>query len=255
MKAFLGEVLGTFVMVSIGCGAVSVAVLFGWLNLLGVALVFGGGVTLGILVSRKWSYAHLNPAVSFAFLMKGDITWKNFVSFVIAQHIGAFLAAVVLIVIFNDAILSFEVANEIIRGEANSFQSAVMFGEFYPNPGFPEVGMISTVEAMLFEVSGTFILMTVIFQLLKSDFHRNLIPILIGLTVTALILLIAPYTQGGFNPARDFAPRIVAYMSGWGEAAFPHVSFGFLVVYIAGPVIGATISALGFGRVFPRLKV
>lgn len=255
MKAFCGEVLGTFIMVSIGCSAVSVAVLFGWLNLLGVALVFGGGVTFGILVSRKWSHAHLNPAVSLAFLIKGDISWKNFASFILAQHLGAFFAALLLLFIFNDSIASYELSNGIVRGETNSFQSAVMFGEFYPNPGFPEVGAISTLQAMLIESSGTFVLMTVIFQLIKSDFHRNLIPVLIGLTVTALILLIAPYTQGGFNPARDFAPRLVAYMSGWGEAAFPKVSFSFLVVYVVGPIIGATISALGFRNVFSRLSV
>lgn len=50
---------------------------------------------------------------------------------------------------------------------------------------------------------------------------NNLAPIFIGLTVTSVICLIAPLTQAGLNPARDFGPRIVAWLCGWGQAAFP----------------------------------
>jgi glycerol uptake facilitator protein len=71
---------------------------------------------------------------------------------------------------------------------------------------------------------------------------RNLAPVFIGLTVTALICIIAPLTQACFNPARDFGPRLFAYLAGWGEIALPGPrGYGFLTVYIVSPIAGAVI--------------
>lgn len=64
------------------------------------------------------------------------------------------------------------------------------------------------------------------------------IPPLIGMTVGGLICVIAPLTQAGFNPARDFGPRIVAYAAGWGDVAFQ----GWWV-YVVAPIVGAPIGA------------
>jgi hypothetical protein len=71
---------------------------------------------------------------------------------------------------------------------------------------------------------GTAVLAGVIFALTHPGNdtvkHNVYIPPFIGITVGALICGIAPLTQAGFNPARDFGPRIVAYLAGWKEAAF-----------------------------------
>merc|ERR1712023_592311 len=67
-------------------------------------------------------------------------------------------------------------------------------------------------------------------------------PFFIGFTVAVLISVLAPLTQAGFNPARDFGPRIIAALSGWGLVAIPGPRDGFLV-YIFGPIIGAPIGA------------
>ena len=68
----------------------------------------------------------------------------------------------------------------------------------------------------------------------------NLAPVFIGLTVTALISILAPLTQACFNPARDFGPRLFAYYAGWGDVAFPGLSdLGWLTVYIVAPIAGA----------------
>ena len=64
------------------------------------------------------------------------------------------------------------------------------------------------------------------------------VPPIIGLTVGALIAVIAPLTQAGFNPARDFGPRIVAFLAGWNDVAFK----GFWV-YILAPILGAVLGA------------
>ena len=89
---------------------------------------------------------------------------------------------------------------------------------------------------------GTAILAFVIFALTnkKNETTKEspmLVPPLIGATVGGLISVIAPLTQAGFNPARDFGPRIIALFAGWGKA----VAMKGWWVYVLGPIIGAPI--------------
>ena len=72
---FFGEFIGTFILVFIGCGAVSLAVIYAFFDsLLEITLCWTFGVTLGIYSSSKLSGAHLNPAVSIAFLANKKIS-------------------------------------------------------------------------------------------------------------------------------------------------------------------------------------
>ena len=66
---------------------------------------------------------------------------------------------------------------------------------------------------------------------------RPMAPFFIGFTVAACMAVLAPLTQGAFNPARDFGPRLVALMAGWEEIAIPGPRDGFWV-YIIGPIVG-----------------
>jgi glycerol uptake facilitator protein len=67
-------------------------------------------------------------------------------------------------------------------------------------------------------------------------------PLFIGLTVAALISVMAPLTQACFNPARDFGPRLFAALAGWHEAALPGPRrLGFLTVYILSPLAGGIV--------------
>lgn len=97
---------------------------------------------------------------------------------------------------------------------------------------------VTTQIALYGEALGTAFLAFVIFSLThpKNDTQKNnvYIPPLIGATVGGLICFIAPITQAGFNPARDFGPRIVAGLSGWGKVAFQK-----WWVYVVGPIVGA----------------
>jgi glycerol uptake facilitator protein len=68
----------------------------------------------------------------------------------------------------------------------------------------------------------------------------------IGLTVSILISVIAPLTQAGFNPARDFGPRLFAYFAGWGPIAIPGPRGGFFAVYILSPVVGAVVGGAAY---------
>jgi glycerol uptake facilitator protein len=56
--------------------------------------------------------------------------------------------------------------------------------------------------------------------------------------VAAVICIVAPLTQAGLNPARDFGPRLFAWLAGWGEVAIPGPRGGFFTVYILAPLVG-----------------
>ena len=247
MREFIGESLGTFILTLFGCGSVAVAVLFGeYTSIFQIAIVWGLAVALAIYVTRHLCPAHLNPAVSVSMALGKRMPYGKLPSYLLAQFIGAFLAGGVLLLLFNPSIEAYELAHGIERGTAASVDTARMFGEFYPNPGDALVSTVSLPLAIAAEAVGTFVLVLFIFCFTEDcNVGRpdsNIAPLFIGLTVSICITLIAPLTQAGFNPARDFGPRIVAWLAGWGSAAFPDSVGGFFWVYILGPIIGGALA-------------
>lgn len=251
MREFIGETLGTFILTLFGCGSVAVAVLFGeYTSIFQIAIVWGLAVALAIYVTRHLCPAHLNPAVSVSMALGKRMPYGKLPSYLLAQFIGAFLAGGVLLLLFNPSIEAYELAHGIERGTAASVDTARMFGEFYPNPGDALVSTVSLPLAIAAEAVGTFVLVLFIFCFTEDcNVGRpdsNIAPLFIGLTVSICITLIAPLTQAGFNPARDFGPRIVAWLAGWGSAAFPDSVGGFFWVYILGPIIGGALATYFF---------
>lgn len=248
-KEFKGETLGTFLLVLFGCGSVAVSVLFNaHSGLMQIAMVWGIGVTLAIYLTRHLSCAHLNPAVTLAMVVSKRMPLRKLPVYLTSQFLGAFLAGLVIYLLFSPSIEAFESAHNIVRGSAESVQTAKMFGEYYAAPGSTSV--VSLPLAIGAEAFGTFLLVLMIFALTEGcNVGRPsdaLAPLFIGLTVSSIICLIAPLTQAGLNPARDFGPRIVAWIFGWGDAAFPDQSGGFFLVYILGPLVGAGVATAFF---------
>jgi glycerol uptake facilitator protein len=247
IKKSLGELVGTFILVFIGCSSVAISTLgLGLSSLLEVALVWGTGVTLAIYSVRKICPAHFNPAVSLAEFMDKKITTSTLFSFVLFQLLGAFLAGCLVFLIFNNQLRAFEELIGITRGKPDSQLTARMFGEFFLIES--NRSELTTILVSMFnEAKGTFILVFVILILGNTERKIGILaPIIIGITVTLLILWIASITQGGFNPARDFGPRLVAYFGGWKQAAFPQISYGFFTVYILAPLIGGIFATLTY---------
>lgn len=247
-----GEFLGTFLLVMFGTGAVAVSVLFeAHVGLMQVAAVWGVGVTLAIYATRHLSCAHVNPAVSLAMVLAGRMQPRLLPWYWASQVLGGIVAGAAVLMLFQGAIVDYESARQIVRGSPESVQTAMMFGEYFPNPGLAEAGLgVTCGTAMLAEALGTFLLVTMIFLLTegcnvgKPD--DRLAPVFIGATVTAVISIIAPLTQAGINPARDFGPRLVSWLAGWGPVAIPGPKGGFFLVYIAAPLLGGTLAALCF---------
>jgi glycerol uptake facilitator protein len=255
---FIGEALGTFILVLFGCGSVAVSTLFNaYQGLLQIALAWGIGVTLAIYLTRHISCAHLNPAVSLAMVVGKRMKIRMLPAYILGQFLGAFLAGITIYLLFSPSISNYESMHGIVRGATNSIETAKMFGEYYMNSGSSAI--VSMPLAMGAEAFGTFILLLMIFALTEGCNvgrpDNALAPLFIGLTVTSIICLIAPLTQAGLNPARDLGSRLVAWIFGWGDAAFPDQSGGFFFVYILAPLIGGILASIFFIKIIePAMK-
>lgn len=259
MKDFIGEMMGTFVLTLFGCCSVAVAVLFGeYDSIFQIGLVWGLGVTLAIFLTRNICCAHLNPAVSVAMVVAGRMSARRLPVYLTAQLLGAVLSGLVLYSLFSASIAHYEATHEIIRGTAASVDTARMFGDFYPNPGDAAISTVTLPLAMWAEAFGTFLLVLFVFALTEDcNVGRpssDLQPMFIGLTVSSIIFFVAPLTQAGLNPARDLGPRLVAYFSGWGQAALPDDKGGWFWVYVLAPIIGGCIAALCFKYVLEPIN-
>jgi glycerol uptake facilitator protein len=257
--AYFGEFLGTFLLVFIGTSSVAVAVLFNALvGLMQVAAVWGLGVTLAIYATRHLSCAHLNPAVSLGMVLTGRMQPRLLLPYWASQLLGGIAAGAMVLILFHAPIVGYEASNGIVRGSPGSVRTAMLFGEYFPNPSVAIPWFkVNLGTAMLVEGTGTFILVTMIFLLTEgcnvgrpSD---GLAPLFIGGTVSAIIAITAPLTQAGINPARDFGPRIIAYLAGWGSVAIPGPEGGFFWVYVVGPLLGGALAAACFRFVIAPL--
>lgn len=234
VREMIAEFFGTYIIVQLGCGTVCSAIFKGaQTGLWQIAAVWSIAVTLAICCTASISDAHLNPAITLAFATSRGFSWGKVVPFIMAQTSGAVAAAAVNYCLFHDSIAKFEAANNIVRGAAESVQSASAFGEYW--------SVSSWAGAFFAEAYGTAMLAFIIFALTNPRNETTaknsfLIPPLIGVTVGALISVIAPLTQAGFNPARDFGPRLVSWIAGWGGIAMK----GWWV-YVFAPIIGACI--------------
>ena len=248
------ELIGTFFLVFFGTGAVFVAALTGALQgLFEVAVVWGLAIALTIYAVSAISGAHINPAVTVAVSLLRDFPKRKVLPFIGSQLIGAVLASALLYGLFSGVLSSFENEKNLVRGQPGSERAAMVFGEYFPNPAAfgsdaAAFSKVTHLQAMLAEAAGTALLVFFVFAL-TDERNRNrpdgtLFAVFIGMTISILISVIAPLTQAGFNPARDFGPRLVAYLAGYGKIAIPGPRGGFFTVYILSPIVGGLIGGL-----------
>ncbi len=211
----LAEAVGTFMLVFLGTGAVHVAILTGELaGLWQVAVVWGVAIMLAIFVVGGVSGAHINPAITLSFAVWSRFAWRDVGVYIVSQFVGAFAAAALLFFLFQPFLAEKENAKHVVRGQPGSEITAMCYGEYFPNPGRMANGteaykreeherlngLVSEPAAIAAETFGTFMLALVVFAVTDP---RNvaapagrLAPVFIGLTVSALIAVIAPLTPG-----------------------------------------------------------
>ena len=259
----IGEFLGTFLLVFFGVGVVNAAVITGaQVGLWQVAVVWAIGVSLAIYCTASLSGAHLNPAITTVAVVYERFPVSRALVYVAAQLCGAIVASLLLYSMFSEAILEFERRHGLLRGGPGSELSGMVFGEYFPNPA-----MFGTAEdawrivglpgAFLAELVGTALLALLVSAVTHARNRARPAAgteaLLIGVGVAAIISIVAPLTQAGLNPARDFGPRLVAWFLGWGEIAIPGPRGGWFTVYILAPVIGALIGGGAYRLVAKHL--
>lgn len=246
----IAEFLGTALLIFFGCGCVAALKLAGasfgqW----EISVIWGLGVAMAIYLTAAISGAHLNPAVTIALWLFACFDKRKVVPYIIAQIAGAFCAAALVYGLYHNLFVDFEQANHVVRGSVASLDQAGVFST-YPNPH------ISVGQAFLVETVITAILMCLILALTDdgNGIQRGpLAPLLIGILIAVIGASMGPLTGFALNPARDFGPKIFAYLAGWGEVAFTGArDIPYFLVPIFGPIVGACIGAFGYRSLIGR---
>ncbi len=259
-KWAIGEFFGTFLLVFFGCGSVCSAVATGaQVGIFQVAIVWGLGIATAIYLTGSLSSAHLNPAVTIAAAAWSRFPLRLVLPYLLVQMIAAFAAAALLYALFAGALAGYESAHGIVRGAPGSEATAMVFADYFPNPG----GKTLTVQARAImtpgrafagELVGTAIMVLVIFCVTderNATRPQILTAATIGLTVTLIISLLGPLTMAGLNPARDLGPRLFSSLAGWRSVPFTTNGNGWLTVYILAPICGGLLGG-GIYRGFFR---
>lgn len=255
----LAEFLGTMVLILFGDGVVAAVVLFrgfgpsGSASQLLINFAWGFAVMLGVFVAGTISGAHLNPAVTVGLAVRGAFPWRKVGWYALFQFLGAWFAALLLFIEYNTGFTSYENAFHIQRG---SLASAATAGVFFTSPGAAlangtVVGATVPIwNAFFDQVLGTFLLVYLIMAITdarNSPPLANTAPLIIGLLVVAIGMSFGVDAGYAINPARDFGPRVFAWMAGWGQVALPGNGAGYsnyFWVPIIGPLLGGIIAAL-----------
>ncbi len=230
---FIGELLGTFILVLLGNGIVAGNLLdktksnnAGWLT---ITIGWGIAVTMGAFVSGYMSPAHLNPAVTIAFALAGELPWGSVLPYIAAQMIGAILGAVFVWLQYKDHY-------DITEDQGAILATFATAPEIY-NP----------VTNLISEAIGTFVLMFGILSFSNYDTFPWAGNLIVGALIIGIGLSLGGTTGYAINPARDLGPRIAhAFLpipnkgdSDWKYALMP----------IVGPIIGAIVAVLVYGLI------
>ena len=230
MNPFLGELIGTALLILLGNGVVANVVLTGtkgnnsgWIV---IAWGWGMAVFVAVFTVAAFSGAHINPAVSIGLAIAGKFEWVKLPTYLAAQFSGAFIGAFLVWVVYRPHYAVTE-------------DHDLKLATFATGPAIR-----NTASNLLGEIIGTFVLVFAVLFLAVSVFGLGALDALpVGLLVLAIGLSLGGTTGYAINPARDLGPRIIHAIlpipggkrdSDWGYAWIP----------VAGPVIGAAAAAL-----------
>ncbi|MFF4907532.1 MIP/aquaporin family protein [Streptomyces sp. NPDC001260] len=257
----LAEFLGTFVLISFGCGVVAMAVaaLPGSGRTSGPTTIFVGvgdwllitwgwamAVVFGIYVAGGVSGAHLNPAVTLAFAVRRKFAWAKVLPYWGSQLVGAFTGAALVYGVYHNAIGAFDGAMKGPKTNGHTLASFSIFGTF-PAPYF-HGGIWGPLIDQIVGTAFLVMLVVAVIDMRNTAVQANLGPLVIGFVVAAIGMSYGANAGYAINPARDFGPRLFTWLAGWKELALPGSLSGAFSAYwwipIVGPLIGGVIGVL-----------
>jgi len=214
MKKYLAEMIGTMVLVLLGCGS---AIFNGGCGttaqVLTVASAFGLSVVAMAYAIGGVSGCHINPAITLGVLASGKMSAKDAAMYILFQIIGAFIASGLLWVITQGLEMDY----------------ATTTGANACAPG------VSVYAAFLAEMIGTFIFVLVVLGVTDSEKgNSSLAGLAIGLSLILIHIVLIPLTGTSVNPARSIAPAVFE----GGQA------LSDLWIFICAPLVGGILSAL-----------
>jgi MIP family channel proteins len=220
IRPLVAEFIGPFALVFIGAGSILIGG-----DLVAVALAHGLAIGLMVAAAGHISGGHYNPAVTIALFVGGKIGLIKSAAYIVAQLLGAVVAALLLDYIFDKSTVDLVNSVPLVNYDGDS-------------DGF----IIGRGRTLVIEVILTFFLVYVIHGVaVDSRGAHAIAPLAIGLTITMDIFMGGPLTGAAMNPARHFGPALV--QSEWKDAW----------LYWVGPIVGGVIASILHNYIFiPR---
>jgi glycerol uptake facilitator protein len=234
MQAYLGEFIGTMLLILLGDGVVAGVLLrnskaenSGW-----IVITFGWGMAVAVAVYcvGQFSGAHINPAVTLGFAATGQFDWAQVPGYIIAQFLGAFVGAALVWLSY-------------LPHWRETADPGLKLGVFCTAPA-----IYNTPANIITEIVGTFVLVFGVFGILGNDLATGLAPLLIGLLVLGIGLSLGGPTGYAINPARDMGPRIahaVLPIAGKGGS-----DWGYSWIPVVGPIVGGILGGVTYSVLF-----
>ena len=234
MSAFLGELIGTALLILLGggvCAGVSLKKSFakdsGWIV---ITMGWGLAVAVAAYAVGSISGAHLNPALTIGLAFKGAFPWSDVPGYIAAQMIGAIIGAVLVYLHY-------------LPHWKETEDPGTKLGVFATGPAIP-----NTFTNLLSEMIGTFVLVFGILAIGANKFADGLNPFIVGFLIVSIGLSLGGTTGYAINPARDLGPRIAHFFlpiagkggSNWKYAWIP----------VVGPILGGSLAGLFHQVVF-----
>src|SRR5918997_5436849 len=234
MEAYLGEFIGTMILIILGDGVVAGVLLrnskaenSGWVV---ITLGWGMAVAVAVYCVGQFSGAHINPAVTLGFAASGQFEWAMVPGYIIAQLLGAFTGAVLVWLAY-------------LPHWAETADPGLKLGVFSTAPA-----IYNTPANIITEIIGTFMLVFGVFGIIANELAAGLAPLLIGLLVLGIGLSLGGPTGYAINPARDLGPRIahaVLPIAGKGGS-----DWGYAWIPVVAPIIGGILGAVVYNTLF-----
>jgi glycerol uptake facilitator protein len=234
MNEYLGEFIGTMLLIMFGGGVVAGSVLRGtksenngWLI---ICLAWGMGVAFAVYAVGNISGAHLNWAVTLGLAIAGEFSWAKVPGYLASQLAGAFTGGIIV---------------------------WLHYGPHWKKSEDPaaKLAIFSTIPAvrhypfnLISEITGTFVLMFGLELIGSNKFADGLNPLVIGALIAAIGFSFGGTTGFAINPARDLGPRIAHFVlpiPGKGNS-----DWSYAWVPVLGPILGGMTGTLTYHAIF-----